>query len=104
MEQESKVTFGDDNFFEARRDIIIHGMRMPRTCVECPMQFGGLCFAAPAEVDDTQVAPTVDECEGRAEWCPLELAEDVEMKHYEQGRKDEAAIREGRFMQSFSPD
>ena len=100
----SEIMYGDDNFYEARRDVIVHGMKMPRTCIECLMQFGGLCFAAPAEVDNTQVAPTVDECNGRAEWCPLELAEDVIMKHYAQGRKDEAAIREGRLLQSFSPD
>lgn len=100
----SETMYGDDNFYEARRDIIVHGMRMPQTSIVCPMQFGGLCFVAPADVDDAQVAPTVDECKGRAEWCPLELAEDVEMKHYAQGRKDEAAIREGRFIQSFSPD
>ena len=55
-------------------DIIVHGMRMPRTCIECPMQFGGLCFVAPAEVDDTQVAASPWECKGRTEWCPLEDA------------------------------
>ena len=100
----SETMYGDDNFYEARRDVIVHGMKMPRTCIECPMQFGGLCFAAPAEVDDTRVAITVDACNERTEWCPLELAEDVIMKHYTQGRKDEAAIRDGRLMQSFSPD
>lgn len=104
MEQEGEVTYGDDNFYAARTDIIVHGMRMPKTCIECPMQFGGLCFAAPADVDDTQVAPTVDKCKGRAEWCPLELAEDVEMKHYAQGRRDERAVMEGRLCQSFNPD
>lgn len=87
-----------------RRGIIVWTMTMPKTCIECPMQFGGMCFVAPAEVDDTQVAPTVNECNGRAEWCPLEYAVDVYMKHYRQGRKDERAIMDGKLMQTFSPD
>lgn len=31
-------------------------------------------------------------------------AEEVIMKHYKQGRLDEAAEREGQLIQSFSPD
>lgn len=72
-----------------RRGVVVWTMAMPKTCIECPLQFGGLCFAAPAEVDDAQVAPTVDECKGRTEWCPLEYAEDVYMRHCAKGeRKD----------------
>ena len=40
----------------------------------------------------------------RADWCPLEDADEVCMKHYKQGRLDEAAEREGRLIQAFSPD
>ena len=87
-----------------RTGVIVWTMKMPKTCIECPMQFGGLCFVAPAEVDDTKVAPTVDECVGRAEWCPLEPIQDIYMEHYRQGRKDERAIMEGRLMRTFSPD
>lgn len=87
-----------------KRGVVVWTMRMPKTCIECPLQFGGLCFAAPAEVGDTRVAPTVDECNNRTEWCPLEYAEDVYMRHYEQGRKDERAIQNGTLMQAFNPD
>lgn len=53
--------------------VIVKGMKMPKNCIECVAQFGGICFVAPAEVDDTQVAPTVDEAyeKGKPEWCPL---------------------------------
>ena len=94
--------YGDSNF--VKRGIVVWTMKMPDKCTECPMQFGGLCFVAPDEVDNTRVARTTEECTGRAEWCPLEYAEDVYMKHYLQGRKDERAIQNGTLMQTFSPD
>lgn len=87
-----------------RTGVIVWTMKMPKTCIECPMQFGGLCFVAPAEVDDTQVAPSPFECTSRPDWCPLEPAEEVYMKHYEQGRRDEHAIQNGTLMQIFNPD
>ena len=34
----------------------------------------------------------------------LESQEDLMMRHYRQGRQDEAAEREGRLMQAFNPD
>ena len=53
--------------------VLIKGMKMPKNCLRCPVQFGGWCCAAPAEVDDAKVAPTVDEAakQGKPEWCPL---------------------------------
>ena len=93
-----------DTGMPERRGAVVWTMKMPKTCIECPLQFGGLCMVVPPDLDDGQVAPTVDECKGRTEWCPLEYAEDVYMRHYRQGRKDERAIMEGRLIQSFSPD
>lgn len=52
--------------------VIIHGMEMPRTCIQCPCHFGGYCDVAPADVDDPQVAKGPFDVEGRAEWCPME--------------------------------
>lgn len=53
--------------------ILIKGMRMPENCIECPMQFGGMCYVMPAEVDESRVAPTVEEAleQGKPDWCPL---------------------------------
>ena len=53
--------------------ILIKGMRMPENCIKCPMQFGGMCYVMPAEVDEIRVAPTVEEAlkQGKPDWCPL---------------------------------
>ena len=53
--------------------IYINGMRMPENCIKCPMQFGGMCHVMPAEVDESRVAPTVEEAlkQGKPNWCPL---------------------------------
>jgi hypothetical protein len=53
--------------------ILIKGMRMPENCIKCPMQFGGMCYVMPAEVDESRVAPTVEEAlkQGTPDWCPL---------------------------------
>lgn len=53
--------------------IYIKGMRMPENCIKCPMQFGGMCYVMPAEVDESRVAPTVEEAwkQGKPDWCPL---------------------------------
>ena len=53
--------------------ILIKGMRMPENCIKCPMQFGGICYVMPAEVDESRVAPTVEEAlkQGKPDWCPL---------------------------------
>ena len=53
--------------------ILIKGMRMPENCIKCPMQSGGMCYVMPAEVDESRVAPTVEEAlkQGKPDWCPL---------------------------------
>lgn len=53
--------------------ILIKGMKMPENCIKCPMQFGGMCYVMPAEVDVSRVAPTVEEAwkQGKPDWCPL---------------------------------
>lgn len=53
--------------------VYIKGMRIPENCIKCPMQFGGMCFVMPAEVDESRVAPTVEEAwkQGKPDWCPL---------------------------------
>ena len=53
--------------------ILIKGMRMPENCIKCPMQFGGMCYVMPAEVDESRVAPTVEAAwkQGKPDWCPL---------------------------------
>lgn len=53
--------------------VLIKGMRMPENCIKCPMQFGGMCYVMPAEVDESRVAPTVEEAlkQGKPDWCPL---------------------------------
>lgn len=53
--------------------ILIKGMRMPENCIKCPMQFGGMCYVMPADVDESRVAPTVEEAlkQGKPDWCPL---------------------------------
>ena len=53
--------------------VLIKGMRMPENCIKCPMQFGGMCYVMPAEVDEGRVAPTVEEAwkQGKPDWCPL---------------------------------
>ena len=55
------------------KGILVKDMRMPETCLECPMQFGGMCYVQPADVDDAMVAPTVDEAweQKKPKWCPL---------------------------------
>ena len=53
--------------------VLIKCMRMPENCIKCPMQFGGMCYVMPAEVDEGRVAPTVEEAwkQGKPDWCPL---------------------------------
>ena len=51
--------------------IYINGMEMPKSCIECPMQFGGMCYVQPAEIDEPRVADTPSDVKGRADWCPL---------------------------------
>ena len=52
--------------------VLVKGMKMPETCIQCPMQFGGWCYVSPPEIDE-RVAPTVDEAveQGKPDWCPL---------------------------------
>ena len=52
--------------------VYIKGMKVPESCLKCPMQFGGWCYVSPSEIDE-RVAPTVDEAaeQGKPEWCPL---------------------------------
>lgn len=58
--------------------ILVEGMKMPETCIQCPMQFGGFCYVQPPDIDEARVAPTVDEAweQGKPKWCPLK-----EQKH-----------------------
>lgn len=58
--------------------VLVKGMKMPETCIECPMQFGGFCGVTPADVDEDRVFPTVDECWEKKKpiWCPLEEVKD----------------------------
>ena len=53
--------------------VLIKGMRMPENCIQCPMQFGGMCYVMPADVDESRVAPTVEAAwkQGEPDWCPL---------------------------------
>lgn len=44
--------------------------KMPRSCHECPLGFGGFCDWAPAEEDG--LCPD----EGMPEWCPMHEAQD----------------------------
>lgn len=73
--------------------ILVKGMKMPRTCIECPMQFGGFCGVQPADVDESRVFPTVDECweKGKPEWCPLSEFDENEIykQGFDDGRKHE---------------
>ena len=52
--------------------VYVRYMKMPESCLKCPMQFGGWCYVSPPEIDE-RVAPTVDEAaeQGKPEWCPL---------------------------------
>lgn len=53
--------------------IYVKGMKMPENCIKCPMQYGGMCYVMPADVDESRVAPTVEEAQkqGKPDWCPL---------------------------------
>ena len=53
--------------------ILIKGMKMPENCIKCPMQFGGMCYVMPAEVEESRVAPTVEDAwkQGKPDFCPL---------------------------------
>lgn len=52
--------------------ILIKGMEMPKNCIECPMQFGGMCYVQPPEIDEPRVAENIKEAsKKRATWCPL---------------------------------
>lgn len=56
-----------------RMSVFVKGMRMPENCIKCPMQFGGMCYVMPAEVDESRVAPTVEAAwkQGKPDWCPI---------------------------------
>lgn len=60
--------------------VLIKGFKMPETCIECPMQFGGFCYVQPPDIDEARVFPTVDECweKKKPRWCPLEEAKDAD--------------------------
>ena len=79
--------------------VFVKGINLPDACGDCQFchteNFSSWCCIN--DRDDFFY-------EERADWCPLEDADEVCMKHYKQGRLDEAAEREGRLMQSFSPD
>ena len=46
--------------------IYIKGATLPENCHVCFAEFGGLCFVAPADLDDGN-CPDI----GRPKWCPL---------------------------------
>ena len=52
--------------------IYIRGMEPPETCLECPIQFAGFCYANPPK-GEARVAKTVNEVweQGKPDWCPL---------------------------------
>lgn len=82
--------------------VILKNIEMPRRCVGC-------CFMKIITNDRTMctLLPYQDDVpmmDDRPDWCPLEDTEEVYMKHYKQGRLDEAAEREGRLIQAFNPD
>lgn len=53
--------------------VYIKGFEMPENCLNCTMRIGVKCYVAPSYVDDTRVAPTVDEVlkGGKPNWCPF---------------------------------
>ena len=52
--------------------VIIKGIKAPKNCLVCPMQFAGWCVVSPPEIDE-RVAETVNEALKRKPyWCPLE--------------------------------
>ena len=61
--------------------VFIPTMQLPKTCIECPLQFGGMCYVQPSEIDEPRVFPTIEEClkkePYKPHWCPLiEIRED----------------------------
>ena len=68
--------------------ILIKGMRMPENCIKCPMQFGGMCYVMPAEVDESRVAPTVEDAwkQGKPDWCPLVEIPEPQEGHWIEGK------------------
>ena len=45
--------------------------KLPGSCHECPLGYGGFCDYAPAEEDG--ICPD----EGRPEWCPMHAQDDA---------------------------
>jgi len=64
--------------------VLIRGMEMPKNCIECPMQFGGMCYVQPEEINEPRVANTPLEVKGRASWCPLEEVKEAEFKMHKE--------------------
>jgi len=88
--------------------VIIRGVDIPETCYECPCWWeDGECWATSyCQAGSEYVENPMDDNEQtkRPDDCPILDFDEVMMKHYKQGRLDETAEREGRLMQSFSPD
>ena len=88
--------------------LVIQGVDMPKTCFECPCLWNddeGWADSVCQAGSKIQFNVMLDEAPTkRPDDCPLQDFDEVMMKHYKQGRLDEAAEREGRLMQSFSPD
>ena len=90
--------------------VVIHGIDMPKNCWSCPCWWedseywcNSSCKAGSKYTESPNLLPGKPP-DKRPDDCPLQDFDEVMMKHYKQGRIDEAAEREGRLMQSFSPD
>ena len=73
--------------------LLIKGMKMPESCIQCFAQMGGWCYVAPPEIDE-KVAATVEKAaeQGRPEWCPLIELPSIETKSPEILQSDLASI------------
>ena len=71
--------------------VLVKGIKMPESCITCPMQFGGFCYVQPPEVDEARVFSTVDECweKKKPTWCPLEEVKDEQTSGKEKMEKEE---------------
>lgn len=60
--------------------VLVRGMKMPKSCIDCPIYHGGFCLAVVEEngfsrrVDDGNLVKRGNP--ERAEWCPLVYVED----------------------------
>ena len=82
--------------------VFIKGFDLPECCDRCPLysRVRTCCVLYSQGYSDRYNY----DISKRPEWCEMEDAEKVYMKHYRQGRLDELSIIEGRLMQSFNPD